>query len=160
METFGVSKDVIISCLGFRSEMANYLGSRPVDEYSEEFCSKVSNIYKAFGCSGIDIHANDFVCRTYRYKGAIQNNFMFPIYDGIRTSGKGKGVERVFNVMYPIWDTVRDSMDLSLLLKYREDNPIFDEILFVLIIIGAWKFGDFIKMCNDFFILTDRFYPV
>lgn len=158
VDTFGVRKEVILSCLNFRREMLSYLDTKHAKDNEEEFCSKIRSIYGIFGADVDELHANDFVHYVIHYDGSLGSNFMFPIYDGIRTYNGKTNDKKVIKVMSPVWNAVRGSKDLSLLLEHRNENYSFDEILFVLIMIGAWRFGDFVKMCGDFGIIMDRVY--
>ena len=158
MNTFGVKKELILKCLSFRNDMLSYLDTRHATDFSDEFCSKVMGIYNVFGASVKGIHVEDFICFRGSSPELAFNNYMFPIYDNLRDFNSFGDNKKVVKIMKPVWSKVKDSNDLSLLLNHRHENPIFDEVLFVLIMVGAWKFGDFIKMCGDISIINDRLY--
>lgn len=162
MNTYGVRKEVIVSCLGFRGEMINYVGDKLASNNEAEFCSKINSIYKAFGYTVDDISASDFfsydVFSLTGLKDDLLNKYLFPTYDGLCFRKNRVNLNRVITTMSPVWSAVRGSRDLAILLEHRNDNPVFDEVLFALIMSGAWMFGDFLKMCGDVDIIRDRVY--
>ena len=162
MNTYGVRKEVIVACLGFRGEMLNYVGERLASDNEVEFCSRIKSIYNAFGCTVDDISSDDFfsydMFSLTGLKDELLNKYLFPTYDNLCFRKNRVNLNRVITTMSPIWSAVRGSRDLVLLLEHRNDNPVFDEVLFALIMSGAWMFGDFLKMCGDVDILRDRIY--
>ena len=160
MNTYGVSSEVLVACLGFRQELANYFLSGDPRSYEEDFLKKVGHIYNAFGCSASDVSFNDLVVCVNDpvFRNEKVSEYLFPVFDELQY-GKGRiNTKRVFTTMEPIWKVVRGSKDLALLLKHRRENPVFDDVLFSLIMSGARKFGDYLKMCGDVDILRDRIY--
>ena len=160
MNTYGVSSEVLVACLGFRQEMANYFLSGDPRSYEEDFLKRVGHIYNAFGCSASDVSFNDLVVCVDDpvFRNEKVSEYLFPVFDELQY-GKGRiNTKRVFTTMEPIWKVVRGSKDLALLLKHRRENSVFDDVLFSLIMSGAWMFGDFLKMCGDIDILRDRIY--
>lgn len=160
MNTYGVSSEVLVACLGFRQELANYFLSGDPRSYEEDFLKKVGNIYNAFGCSASDISFDDLVVCVIdpAFHNEKESEYLFPVFDELQY-GKGRvNTKRVFATMEPIWKVVRGSKDLALLLKHRRENQVFDDVLFSLIMSGAWMFGDFLKMCGDVDIIRDRVY--
>lgn len=162
MNTYGVRKEVIVACLGFRGEMINYVGDKLASNNEVEFCAKINSIYKAFGYTVDDISSEDFfsydVFSLTGLKDELLNKYLFPTYDGLCFRKNRVNLNRVITTMSPVWNAVRGSRDLALLLEHRNDNPVFDEVLFALIMSGAWMFGDFLKMCGDVDIIRDRIY--
>lgn len=159
MNTYGVRTETIVACLGFRQELANYFLSGDARSYEKDFITKVENIYNAFGCSASDVSFNDLVVHIeVRLIPRFSCEYLFPVFDGLQY-GKGRvNTKRVLDMMEPVWKVVRSSKDLALLLKHRKENPVFDDVLFSLIMSGAWSFGDYLKMCGDLSIIRDRFY--
>ena len=160
MNTYGVSSEVLVACLGFRQELANYFLSGDPRSYEEDFLKKVGNIYNAFGCSASDVSFDDLVVCAIdpAFHNEKESEYLFPVFDELQY-GKGRvNTKRVFATMEPIWKVVRGSKDLALLLKHRRENQVFDDVLFSLIMSGAWMFGDFLKMCGDVDIIRDRVY--
>lgn len=160
MNTYGVSSEVLVACLGFRQELTNYFLSGDPRSYEEDFLKKVGNIYNAFGCSASDVSFDDLVVCVDDpvFRNEKVSEYLFPVFDELQY-GKGRvNTKRVFTTMEPIWKVVRGSKDLALLLKHRRENPVFDDVLFSLIMSGAWKLGDYFKMCGDLSIIRNRFY--
>ena len=159
MNTYGVSSEVLVACLGFRQELANYFLSGDPRSYEEDFLKKVGHIYNAFGCSASDVSFNDLVVHIEnRSIPDFNSEYLFPVFDGLQYNKGRVNTKRVLTTMEPVWKVVRGSKDLALLLKHRRENPVFDDVLFSLIMSGAWNFGDYLKTCGDLSIIRNRFY--
>ena len=154
MNTFGVREEVVQACLSFRTKMVNFMTSKLTVENSEEICSMINNIYSAFGCRKLNISVSDFIVTSDDGKRA---EFLFPVYCNLRYNSKGKETtKKVFRTMSPVWEAVKSSEDLAILLEHRSENPMFDEVLFALVISGAWNFGEYAKTCGDLSIILNR----
>lgn len=160
MNTYGVSSEVLVACLGFRQELANYFLSGDPRSYEEDFLKKVGHIYNAFGCSASDVSFNDLVVHIDDnvFHDRVECEYLFPVFDELQYGKWRVNLKRVLTTMEPIWKVVRSSKDLVLLLKHRKENPVFDDVLFSLIMSGAWNFGDYLKTCGDLSIIRNRFY--
>lgn len=153
--TFGVSEEVIQACLSFRTKMVDFMTYKlTVEENREEICSVINNIYSAFGCKKRNISVSDFFITSDDGKWA---EFLFPVYRNLRYNSKGKETtKKVFRTMSPVWEAVKNSEDLAILLEHRSENPMFDEVLFALVLSGAWNFGEYAKTCGDLSIIWNR----